>query len=317
MVIFMTQEKHYNTLTEYYHKKIHQKVAKISLNANFTCPNRDGKKGYGGCSYCSKKGSGDTAGNPLHSIKEQYFEMKTIILKKWPNALFIPYLQAYSNTYAPLEQLKELYEGILELDKDHIVGLAIATRPDCFTEELYTYLESLNQRIPLSIELGLQTSNEATALKINRCCTNIEFITCAKELKKRNIEVVVHIINGLPYETETDMLNTIDFINSLDIDGIKFHSLLLLKDTPLFIEYQKQPFPILSLEEYINIIVKQIARLKPTMVIHRLAADGVKEDVFLPKWPLKKLVVMNEIDKRMRKLNIYQGDEFSLSIHHR
>ncbi|MDE5856526.1 MAG: TIGR01212 family radical SAM protein [Anaeroplasmataceae bacterium] len=306
----MNQEKHYNTLTEYYQNKLHRKVAKIALNANFTCPNRDGTKGYGGCTYCSKLGSGDTAGNPLHSIKEQYFEIKNIITKKWPDALFIPYLQAYSNTYAPLEKLKELYEGILELDQENIVELSIATRPDCFTQELYDYLEELNQRIPLSLELGLQTSNEATAQRINRCCTNEEFIDCVTELKKRNIQVVVHIMNGLPNETETDMLNTIDFINSLNIDGIKFHSLLLLKDTKLYEEYQKEPFPILTLEEYVSITVKQIARLKPSIIIHRLAADGIKEDIILPKWPLKKLVVMNEIDKLMRKLNIFQGDDF-------
>ncbi|MCM1130392.1 MAG: TIGR01212 family radical SAM protein [Roseburia sp.] len=306
----MNQEKHYNTLTEYYQNKINRKVAKIALNANFTCPNRDGTKGYGGCSYCSKLGSGDTAGNPLHSIKEQYFEMKSIILKKWPNALFVPYLQAYSNTYAPLDKLKDLYEGILELDQENIVELAIATRADCFTKELYDYLEKLNQRIPLSIELGLQTSNEATAQKINRLCTNKEFIECVTELKKRNMQVVVHIINGLPNETENDMLNTIDFINALDIDGIKIHSLLLLKDTLLYEQYQKDPFPILALEEYVSITVKQIARLKPSIIIHRLAADGIKEDIILPKWPLKKLVVMNEIDKLMRKLNIYQGDDF-------
>ncbi|MDE7105915.1 MAG: TIGR01212 family radical SAM protein [Anaeroplasmataceae bacterium] len=306
----MNPEKHYNTLTEYYQNKINRKVAKIALNANFTCPNRDGKKGYGGCTYCSKLGSGDTAGNPLQSIKEQYFEIKKIITKKWPSALFVPYLQAYSNTYAPLERLKQLYEGIIELDKENIVELAIATRPDCFTQELYDYLEQFNQRLPLSIELGLQTSNETTAKNINRCCTNEEFIECVKELKKRNIKVVVHIINGLPYETETDMMNTIDFINALEIDGIKIHSLLLLKDTILYEQYQKHLFPILSLEEYVSITVKQIARLKPSIIIHRLAADGIKEDIVLPKWPLKKLVVMNEIDKLMRKLNVYQGDDF-------
>lgn len=306
----MNQEKHYNTLTEYYQNKLNRKVAKIALNANFTCPNRDGTKGYGGCTYCSKLGSGDTAGNPLHSIKEQYFEMKSMITKKWPNAVFVPYLQAYSNTYAPLEKLKTLYEGILELDKENIVELAIATRPDCFTNEVYDYLENLNKRIPLSIELGLQSSNEETGKRIHRCCTNEEFINCVKELKKRNIQVVVHIINGLPNETVADMLNTIDFINALDIDGIKIHSLLLLKNTLLYEEYQKDPFPILSLEEYVSITVKQIARLKPSVIIHRLAADGIKEDIILPKWPLKKLVVMNEIDKLMRKFNIYQGDDF-------
>lgn len=306
----MNSIKHYNTLTEYYHKKLNQKVAKIALNANFTCPNRDGTKGWGGCTYCSKLGSGDTAGNPMHSIRQQYFEIKNKIVQKWPNALFIPYLQAYSNTYAPLEKLKPLYEGILALDPNHIVGLAIATRPDCFTKELYDYLEELNLRIPLTIELGLQTANEETAARINRCCTNKELITCVSNLRKRNIEVVLHIINGLPFETKKDMLQTIDFVNTLDIQGIKFHSLLLLKNTILYEQYQLHPFPILTLEEYCSIVVSQIARLKPNIIIHRLAADGIAEDIVLPKWPMKKLVVMNEIDKLCRKLNIYQGDDF-------
>lgn len=306
----MNQEKHYNTLTEYYQKLGTQKVAKIALNANFTCPNRDGTKGTGGCTYCSKMGSGDTGGNPLHSIRQQYFEMKKMMQKKWPDAGFIPYLQSFSNTYAPLEKLKDLYEGILALDPDHILGLSIATRPDCFIEELYAYLEELNQRTRITIELGLQTSNEATAKHINRCCTNEEFIDCVQNLRKRNIPVVVHIINGLPNETKTDMLNTIDFINSLDIQGIKFHSLLLLKESHLYEEYLQKPFPILTLEDYVSIVVEQIARLKPTIIIHRLAADGIEQDIALPKWPMKKLVVMNEIDKLLRKENIYQGDKF-------
>lgn len=310
MVIKVNKEKHYNTLTEYYQKKYNRKVAKIALNANFTCPNRDGTKGFGGCSYCSKLGSGDTGGNPLHSLKQQYREMKEILTQKWPNACFIPYLQAYSNTYAPLEKLKTLYESILDFDKENIVGLAIATRPDCFTKELYDYLEKLNQRIPLTIELGLQTSNEQTAQRINRCCTNLEFISCVNHLRNRKIDVVVHIINGLPNETEKDMLATIDFLNPLDIQGIKIHSLLLLKNTILYEEYQKNPFSILSLEDYVQITVKQISRLNPKVIIHRLAADGIAEDIVLPKWPLKKLVVMNEIDKLLRKLDIYQGDDF-------
>ena len=306
----MNSIKHYNTLTEYYQKNYQTKVAKIALNANFTCPNRDGTKGFGGCTYCSKLGSGDTAGNPMHSIKQQYFEMKEILSKKWPNASYIPYLQAYSNTYASLDKLKQLYEGILELDKEYIVGLAIATRPDCFTPELYEYLAILNQRIPLTIELGLQTSNEETAKRINRCCTNQEFIECVENLRKRNIEVVAHIINGLPNENDLDMLNTIDFINALDIQGIKIHSLLLLKDTILYEQYKEHPFPVQSLEEYVSIVVQQIARLKPTVIIHRLAADGIEENIVLPKWPLKKLVVMNEIDKLLRKNQIFQGDQF-------
>ena len=302
--------KNYNTLTEYYKNKYNKKVAKIALNANFTCPNKDGKKGFGGCTYCSKMGSGDTAGDKNLPLKEQFYQIKEIMDKKWKDLLYIPYLQSNSNTYGSIEKLKSIYNEVLSIEDNRIVGFAIATRPDCFTEEIYDYLEELNKHIPLSIELGLQTSNEKTAKIINRLSTNEEFIDAVNNLRKRNIEVVVHIINGLPYETETDMLNTIDFINSLDIQGIKFHSLLILKDTKIYEDYLNNPFKILTLEEYTSICVKQIARLKPSMIIHRLSADGVIDDVILPKWPIKKLVVMNEIDKLMRKNNIHQGDDY-------
>ena len=302
--------KNYNTLTEYYKNKYNKKVAKIALNANFTCPNKDGKKGFGGCTYCSKMGSGDTAGDKNLPLKEQFYQIKEIMDKKWKDLLYIPYLQSNSNTYGSLEKIKSVYNEILNINDERIVGFAIATRPDCFTDEIYDYLEELNKQIPLSIELGLQTSNEETAKVINRLSTNAEFIDAVNNLRKRNIEVVVHIINGLPYETEKDMLNTIDFINSLDIQGIKFHSLLILKDTQIYEDYQQKPFKILTLEEYTSICVKQIARLKPSMIIHRLAADGIIDDLIVPKWPIKKLIVMNEIDKLMRKNNIHQGDDY-------
>ena len=311
----MDNLKRYNPLFLKYKQKYQQKVAKIALNANFNCPNKDGKKGFGGCIYCSKLGSGDTAGNKDLPLKLQFQEIKQKIEKKWPNSLFIPYLQANSNTYADLDYLKKIYEEIINLDSK-IVELSIATRPDCFKEEIYDYLEKLNQKIPITIELGLQTANENTALYINRCLTNQEFIDCVEQLRKRKIEVVVHIINGLPNETEKDMLNTIDFINQLDIQGIKFHTLLILKDTKLAEIYTKKPFPTMSLEEYATIITKQIARLKPSIVVHRLSADAKKDDLITPKWPLKKLVVSNTIDKLLKEKNIYQGMDFKESNHH-
>ena len=302
--------KNYNTLTDFYKTKYNRKVAKIALNGPFTCPNKDGKKGYGGCTYCSKSGSGDTAGDINLSLTEQFYQIKSIMDKKWKDLLYIPYLQSNSNTYGSIEKLKKVYDEILNINEPNIVGIAIGTRPDCFSPEIYDYLEELNKKIPLSIELGLQTSNEKTAKLINRNSTNEEMINAVNNLRKRNIEVVVHIINGLPYETEQDMLNTIDFVNSLDVQGIKFHSLLILKGTKMYEDYLKNPFDILTLEQYVDICVKQIARLKPSIIIHRLGADGVIEDIYTPTWPIKKLVVMNEIDKFMRKNNIHQGDDY-------
>ncbi len=299
--------KHYNTLTEYYKQKYNSKVCKISLNANFTCPNKDGKVGYGGCSYCSKLGSGDFAGDKNKPLKEQFFDIVSIMEKKWPNALYIPYLQANSNTYAPLETLKEIYEEVITYS-DKIVMLSIATRPDCLEDDKIEYLSQLNKRIPIQIELGLQTIWEETAKLTNRCHSLETLTNCVKKLRQHNIEVVLHIINGLPYETKEMMLETIKYINTLDIQGIKIHSLVILEDTKMAIDYKNNPWHVLTLEEYTDIVVSQIRHLNPNIIIHRLAADGNINDVIEPKWTIKKLVVMNEIDKKLRELNAYQGD---------
>ncbi len=277
---------------------------------NFTCPNRDGVKGYGGCTYCSSLGSGDFAGKKTDSMETQFKNIKKIILKKWPNSYYIPYFQAYTNTYAPLSKLKPMFEKAITLDKK-IVGLAIATRCDCLEDDKIDYLSKLNKKIPVQIELGLQTSNEKTSQLINRCHTNLEFINCVKKLKKENIEVIVHIMNGLPGESEKDMLNTIHFINKLNIDGIKIHELCVLKNTKMGLDYLKKPFKILTLDEYTDIVCKQISILNKNIIIHRLSADAAIDSLIEPKWTIKKLVVMNEIDKKLRKLNIYQGDNYT------
>ncbi len=303
----MNNEKHYNTLNNYYQYKYNQKVAKISLNANFTCPNKDGKSGFGGCTYCSKLGSGDFAGDRELPLREQFFQIKSMMDKKWPNSLYIPYLQANSNTYKPLNELKDIYEDILTFD-DNIIMLSIATRADCLEDDKIEYLGELNKKIPIQIELGLQTIHEKTATLINRCHSLECFDNVVKKLRKHDIEVVVHIINGLPYETKGMMLDTVKHINTLDIQGIKIHSLTIIKDTKMGNDYIKNPFKLLTLEEYIDITVDQIALLNKNIIIHRLAADAVKDDLIGPLWTTKKLVVMNEIDKLMRTKNIYQGD---------
>lgn len=307
---YFTKDKPYNTLTEYNKKKYNAKVAKISLNADFTCPNKDGKKGYGGCSYCSSLGSGDFAGDKELPLKEQFESIKKIMESKWPDSLFMPYLQANSNTYSSLDRLKLIYEEVLSFYPEKCIGISIATRADCLPDDIIEYLGELNKKTHVQIELGLQTSNEETGKRINRCSTNLEMVNAVNKLRKHNIEVVLHIINGLPYETKDDMLRTIDFVNSLDIQGIKIHSLLILKGTKLALEYENDKFPILSLEEYVDITTEQITRLKPSIIIHRLAADGVKDDLIAPKWTIKKLVVMNEIDKKLRRDKLYQGMNF-------
>ena len=305
----MDQNKRYNSIDRYYKAKYGKKVAKISLNGNFSCPNKDGSKGFGGCIYCSSSGSGDFAGDKTLDILSQFEQIKQIIDKKWPDSLYMPYLQANSNTYGTIEKLKSIYEPLTTL-KD-IVGISIATRADCFNEEIYEYLGELNKRIPLQIELGLQTIHEKTAKLINRGTSLDEFTESIKRLRELNIEIVIHIINGLPYESKSDMLETVKFLNTLDIQGIKIHSLLVLKNTALAKLYEKEQFKILTLEEYVDITVNQIELLRDDIIIHRVGADSSLEDLIAPLWTRKKLVVMNEIDKLLRKKDSYQGISYS------
>lgn len=303
--IYSNTNKRYHTLDYYYKQKFHSKVFKVSLNAGFTCPNIDGTVGYGGCIYCSKTGSGEFAGNKEESLKEQFNTVKKMMLKKWPNAKYIGYFQARTNTYADIKTLKKLYETVLSFD--NVIGLNIATRPDAISEECLDYLEELNTRTYLTIELGLQTTNEKTGKLINRCHTLECFENMVKKLRAKNIDVVVHIINGLPFETKEDMLNTVKYLNNLDIQGIKIHMLSILKDTPLERLYQKEHFKVLNKEEYIDIVIDQLELLRPEIVIHRITGDPKLDDLVEPDWLIKKFCVLNDIDKEMVKRDSYQG----------
>lgn len=305
---YSEDNKRYYTLDYFYKHKFGKKVCKISLNAGFTCPNKDGTKGIGGCIYCSKLGSGDFAGDIKKDLITQFNEVKEHMKKKWPDALYIGYFQANTNTYAKTEVLKQKYEPILALDD--VVGLNIATRPDAITEDCLDYLEELSTRTYLTIELGLQTIHEQTTKLINRG-HNLEcFDNMVKKLRERNINVVVHIINGLPYETKKMMLETVNHLNNLDIQGIKIHMLHIIKDTALALMYEKEKFHVLTKEEYIDIVINQLEILKPDIVINRITGDPVKEDLIEPTWLIKKFCVLNDIDKEMVKRNSYQGKKY-------
>lgn len=304
---YSDSNKRYYTLNYYYRHKYGCKVFKVSLNGGFTCPNRDGSVGVGGCIYCSSSGSGEFGGNPKEDLVTQFNKVKNQMLKKWPDNLkYIGYFQAGTNTYADVNTLREKYETILNLD--HVVGLHIATRPDAISDECLDLLTELSKKTDLTIELGLQTIHEQTAIFINRCHNLNTFQTMVQKLRNRNITVVVHIINGLPYETPEMMIETAKYLSNLDIQGVKIHMLSILKNTKLANIYKIQPFPLLSLEEYVNITVKQLEYFPPEMVIHRITGDPKKEDLIAPNWLLKKFCVINEIDKKMAKENIYQGD---------
>ena len=302
---YADNNKRYHTLDYFYKTKFGKKVAKVSLNAGFTCPNKDGTKGTGGCIYCSKLGSGDYAGNLKDDIITQFRTIKKIMENKWPDSLYIGYFQANSNTYAPVERLKEVYEPILK--EEDVVGLNIATRCDCLNDDVLNYLEELNNRTYLTVELGLQTIHEETSNLINRCHTLEEFEIGLKKLRDKNIDVVVHIINGLPNETEEMMLDTVRYLNKQDIQGIKIHMLHIIKDTKLAAYYKENPFHILTKDEYIDIVIKQLELLKDTIIIHRLTGDPDPDELIEPTWTIKKIDVLNGIDKEMAKRNTYQG----------
>lgn len=291
--------KRYYTLDYYYKTKFKTKISKLSLDAPFSCPNIDGTKGYNGCIYCT-----NTTNNK--SLNEQIEQQKEIINKKWPNSKYIIYLQSHSNTYANIEKLKEIYEPLLKIN--NVIGLSIGTRADCINNKTLDYLEQLSKKTYLTVELGLQTIHEKTSKLINRCHTLEEFEKTVKELKKRNINVVVHIINGLPFETKEMMLETIKYINKLNIDGIKIHMLFIDQNAPI----KNLKFKYLTKEEYINITCDQIEELNPNIVIHRLTGDGNKETLIYPLWSLKKISVLNDIDKELARRNTYQG--FNKSI---
>ena len=297
--------KRYYTLDCFYKEKFHSKIAKVSLNGNFTCPNRDGTKGVGGCIYCSNLKSGDYAGDYHDDIITQFNNIKKVMLHKWKDAKFIGYFQAGTNTYASIDRLKELFEPILK--QENVVGLSIATRPDSINPECLEYLSDLNNRTFLTVELGLQTIHDETSKLINRCHSLEEFTKMVKELRRRNINVVVHIINGLPYETKEMMLETVKYLNKLDINGIKIHMLHILKNTQLAEMYEKEPFHVLTKDEYIDIVVSQLELLRPDIVIHRITGDPNPDDLIEPTWLIKKFVVLNDIDKELKKRDTYQG----------
>ena len=281
---------------------------KNSLNLGLTCPNKDGKVGFGGCIYCSKTGSAEYAGDKKKDLITQFNDVKEMMNKKWSNAKYIGYFQANTNTYAPVNILKEKYETILKLP--NVVGLNIATRSDAISDECLDYLSDLNKRTYLTIELGLQTIHEKTSILINRCHTLSNFEDMVKKLRKRNINVVVHIINGLPYETKEMMIDTVKYLSKLDIQGIKIHALSILKDTALEKLYKEEKFKILSREEYIDIVCSQLEFLRSDIVVHRITGDPKIEDLIEPKWLIKKVTIINDIDKEMKRRDSYQGIKY-------
>lgn len=301
--------KRYNNLNGFLREKFNgQKTYKISLDGGFTCPNRDGKVSRGGCTFCSASGSGDFAGDRVMSITDQFHNVKEMMQKKWKDGKYIAYFQAYTNTYAPVDILRAKYDEALK--GEDIVGLAIATRPDCIDESNLDLIEEYSQKVYTWVELGLQTSNDNTAILINRGYNLEVFTKAVEELAARGIDVVAHIIFGLPGETKEDMLSTVKYISKLPIQGVKLHLLHVMDNTEMAKQLAAGEFRLLEMDEYIDIITEAIALLPENMVIHRLTGDAPRNLLIGPIWSLKKWEVLNAIDDALKEKDLYQGKYF-------
>jgi radical SAM protein (TIGR01212 family) len=309
MFKYTLDNKRYHTLNYHYTNKFNTRVFKVSLNGGFSCPNIDGTVAYGGCTYCSKEGSGDFAGNPKDNLIKQFEDIKAMMHKKWPTAKYIGYFQAFTNTHAPVEVLKEKYETILKMDD--VIGLSISTRPDCLPDDVVEYLAELNKKTNLWVELGLQTIHDKTAKLINRGHNYKTFLEGVEKLKKHNIKTVVHIINGLPGEDYNMMMETAKAVADLNVDGIKIHLLHVLKNTPMENMLNKNMLELMEMDDYINLVCDQLEILPPEMIVHRLTGDGKREDMVGPMWSLKKWEVLNAIDDTMKSRNSYQGAKYN------
>ena len=295
----------YYSLHAMLQERFHEKVYKLSLNGGMTCPNRDGTLGTRGCIFCSAGGSGDFAADRLLSVTKQIEQQKALIAKKRPVHKFIAYFQAYTNTYAPVPYLEKLFrEAICHPD---IVALSIGTRPDCLGDDVLDLLDRLNRIKPVWVELGLQTIHEDTARYIRRGYALDCFEKAVKDLRARSLEVIVHTILGLPGEDRERTLQTIRYLNGQPIQGIKLQLLHVLKGTDLALDYERGLFETLTMESYLTLLIACLERLSPDIVVHRLTGDGPKDLLIAPVWSSAKRTVLNELHRRMKLENTWQG----------
>lgn len=302
-------DKPYHSLDYEMKHRFGEKVYRLSLNGGMTCPNRDGTCGTRGCIFCSAGGSGDFAASPLLSIQEQLASQKALIRKKRPVRRFIAYFQAYTNTYAPVSVLRSLFfEAIRDPE---VVALSIATRPDCLGDDVLALLDELNHIKPVWVELGLQTMHESTARFIRRGYPLSCFEQSVTALRRIGIEVITHVILGLPGETTEQMLATCCYLNTVDIQGVKLQLLHVLKHTDLGTLYEEAPFPVMTMEEYISLLICCMEHLSPQLVIHRLTGDGPKDLLIAPLWSTRKRTVLNQIHAEFKLRGTWQGKDYT------
>ncbi len=307
--LLRSNEKRYYQFSRFLKERFGGRVSKIPLNAGFTCPNRDGTRGTGGCTYCSSLGSGDFGGDPSQSLLEQFAQMRQKVDAKWESIGYLAYFQANTNTYGSVEQLRRCFEPILAQDK--VVGLSIATRADCLPQPVLDYLSQLARQTFLLVELGLQTIHDDTAQRINRCHSYEEFLTGFYALKKQGIPVCVHLINGLPGETREMMVESARQVGKLAPHSVKIHMLHLLRETPMAEQWLQTGFPLLEQEEYAQIVCDQLELLPPDTVIQRLTGDGDGSQLVAPQWTRNKKSVLASIDKELRRRDSMQGRRYT------
>ena len=306
----MENKERYNHLNTYYKNKFGERTLKICIDAGFTCPNRDGTLSNKGCIFCSKKGSGELIKFSNLEITKQVQNFLNSYKGKRANK-FIAYFQNFTNTYDSIQNLKSKYDSAL-ID-DRIIGLSVATRPDCITEETANLLVSYSDNYNVSVELGLQTSNDKIGKLINRCYSSYQFTNAVKVLRKNNIEVIAHIMIGLPTETFEDIKNTVNFINNHDIQGIKIHSTYVVKNTVLEDMYYNNKYLPITLEYYLDNLAYVISHLRPDIIIHRISGDAPKDLLVVPKWNIHKKWVLNGFEKLLKEQNLWQGKYYKKS----
>ena len=304
----MWMDKRFHTWNYEMRNQFAGKVFKVMLDAGFTCPNRDGSITTGGCTFCSVRGSGDFAGSRRDDLVTQFNTVRNLQHQKWADARYIGYFQAYTNTYAPVDQLRQYYEVILQ--QPGVVGLSIATRPDCLPDDVMEYLAELNERTYLWIEMGLQTVHEETSQLINRAHDTQCFIDSVAKLRKHNIRTCAHIIYGLPGETNEMMLETGRAVAQMNVQGMKIHLLHLMRKTPMVKQYEDGLLKFLSLTEYVKLIVDTLEILPPEMIIHRLTGDAPRDLLVGPIWSLNKWEVLNAIDAQLKERSTWQGKHY-------
>lgn len=312
MFAYSDSNKRYHTYDYFLKHTFGCKVAKLSLDAGFTCPNLDGSKGYGGCTYCSARGSGDFAGEVSCSLREQLEQQKAVMEKKWPNSRYIAYFQAHSNTYGPLSLIRERLESVL--DCPGLVGISVATRADCLDEAKADYLAELAKKTFVEVELGLQSVFDVTGERIHRCHSYEDFLQGFSLLKERELPVCVHLINGLPGENRDMMLESAYRVGQLKPHSMKLHLLHVLEGTQLAQEWRQGDVELMSREDYISLLCDQLERLPPEIVIQRVTGDGAADSLLAPLWSRDKKKVMNGIDKELARRDSWQGKKLDTAV---